>query len=310
MENIEQILRIMRDGHFPLPPKTYLLEDIPADIKLRIKQFDPEEKLLMAMDSETAVFSIKEKKVPAIQCAITDKHIYLAKEVECFNYLTPFPLNEIKFIRLGREVWTRTSSAHYASTIHYAGTAVLINGKETGFVTGMIWLISRKAYVNMLTANGSFYDPLTTRFWEYLFKAMSGNYTLDEQKQELSEWANAPKEQLMTMGLYSNYCVLAVSSLGIYHMKMMYNIQKAIEKLSADHQEDEPMKNYFIAFLLGILTLGVYWFIWRHQLVERMRKEWDRRNIDGKPLPVRSLLDMKGIIESTNRLIDHYNHNG
>ncbi len=316
MENIEQIVRIIRDSHLPLPNFTYLLDEVDVSVKEyheRYMQKEADERILLAIGKgssfwEMMKFQFFEGNYPDYKLCITDKNLYV--DENSYNNYLRVPLADIRTIALGQEKWK--GSRHGPQ---YNGTQVIVNGKVEGRVSEIIYMPIVSENMIQVTMR-KHEDPITSRFYKYLFAAMSNRYTLDELREKLSEWKNAPKKQIIPLIKFNVYWKYVVFSLGLGHLFTMYKVQKAITRITAPKDEENKVNfwssdiiNFLKTLLLCIITLGFYWPNCRKQLVKRINYELVRRKLETEE-PEYSVWSMKQILNNMDRLIDHYNHNG
>lgn len=315
MENIKQIIEVIRDSHLPLPNFTFLLDEVDVSVKEyheRYMQMETGERILLAIGKDSPYwemlrFDLFEGKYPMYRLCITDKNLYVGYKYSKYQRI---PLSDIRTIALGKEKWKASRGGP-----QYNGTQVIVNGQEIGRVSEIIHMPVVSDNMIQVTQR-KHEDPIASRFYKYLFAAMSNQYSLDELRRELSEWKNAPKEQIIPLIKTDIYWKYIIFTIGIGHLLTMYNVQKAITRITAP-KDDENSNNfwsldiviYVKILLLCIITLGVYWVIYRKQLVQQINQELVRRKLEMES-PEYSVWNMNQILNNMDRLIDHYNHNG
>lgn len=67
---------------------------------------------------------------------------------------------------------------------------------------------------------------------------------------------------------------------GVYNLFVKARVVKDINITSAYCEKKRTMSYWLVHFVLGVLTLGVVWFIWNHRLAAKIGRELQRRNID------------------------------
>lgn len=74
------------------------------------------------------------------------------------------------------------------------------------------------------------------------------------------------------------YLLFILLTAGIYHFVVMVRLIKNVNTIISPYDGKKTM-NIIGASLLGILTLGIYTFVWYHKLSDRVGDEVRRRNI-------------------------------
>lgn len=181
---------------------------------------------------------------------ITDKALY--------GFGRSYLLSDIRTIALGKDNYHRGQ---------YSGTDLLINGKKVGSL-------------ELNDPRGTAKTILNERIvLSYLFSAMSGTSTPEELNRELLHWKNAPAENVTTP--YQNgwaFILVSFLTAGLAYLFHMYRVSLDLNKIVSQDNEG-PIENYPIAFLKGVLTIGVYWLVWRMRLLKRIEKELHRRGL-------------------------------
>ena len=117
--------------------------------------------------------------------------------------------------------------------------------------------------------------------------------------------------------------LLSLITFGIYGIIVWMRLVDNINTLATPYDRKNTM-NYLLMYLLSIITLGIYPFIWNHQLCDRIGQELYRRRINyelnsstfwlwgvlGSFIIVGPFIYMDKVFNATNMLSQHYNQFG
>jgi len=90
------------------------------------------------------------------------------------------------------------------------------------------------------------------------------------------ETTNMPAHQLKTNRSLLVTIILSIVTLGIYQLVVMSEVSTSINLIASRHDGKKTM-HYMLAFLLAILTFGIFIFVWEYGITKRISNELERR---------------------------------
>lgn len=77
------------------------------------------------------------------------------------------------------------------------------------------------------------------------------------------------------------YVLLGIVTLGIYVIYRNFEMGESINRIASPYDGKKTM-NYIIAWLLSIVTFGIFYYVWMHMFTERVGNELERRGCSQK----------------------------
>lgn len=89
----------------------------------------------------------------------------------------------------------------------------------------------------------------------------------------------APSYALKTKRSLLKYILLGLITFGIYDLWQMSEVSTSINLIATKRDGRKTMHYLLMFFLVGWLTLGIGWFVWGHNLSDRVGNELAARRI-------------------------------
>lgn len=106
------------------------------------------------------------------------------------------------------------------------------------------------------------------------------NQAQQQQSMNINVTVTSPVSQLKTDRGLVKTILLSILTLGIYSLVVDAHISEDINVVCSRYDGKKTMNFWLLTFIVGPLTCGIGYLVWRHKLNARMGAELKRRNID------------------------------
>ena len=145
-----------------------------------------------------------------------------------------------------------------------------------------------------------------------------------ETPQPAYQASSAPVGQLPANRSLLKYILLSIITFGIYGLVVMSGVSNAANIVASRYDGRKTMHFCLLAFIVGAITFGIAYFVWFHNISDRIGKEVSRRKIDytfgasdfwlwyvlGSLILVGPFVYCYKLFKATNLMCAHYNING
>lgn len=134
----------------------------------------------------------------------------------------------------------------------------------------------------------------------------------------------APVGQLKTNRGLLKFIFLSIITLGIYSIFYFSSISNDINIIASRYDGRRTMNFLWLFFIFGFITLGIAYYVWYHNISNRIGSEINRRCIDyefgastfwiwsvlGSLIIIGPFVYIHKLSVAMNKLSKHYNING
>jgi hypothetical protein len=136
--------------------------------------------------------------------------------------------------------------------------------------------------------------------------------------------SNAPVGQLNANRGLLKFILLSIVTCGIYGIVFFYSLASDLNIIASRYDGKKTMNYALLLFLIGPITCGIAYFVWYHNISNRIGDELRRRGIVsnfsaanfwlwevlGSFIIVGPFIYMYQLCNAANQLATHYNNNG